>query len=73
MKQITQRVIEDGEPVWMGCDVGKMMRRDLGLWDAKLYDYETLYDTQFTLDKAARLNYHQTLMTHAMLSRVWMW
>jgi bleomycin hydrolase len=67
MKDITRRVIENGEPVWMGCDVGKMMRRDFGIWDAKLYDFETLYDTEFTLDKASRLIYHQTLMTHAML------
>ena len=45
-----------GEPVWFGCDVGKMMRRDLGIWDAELFDYEALYDTTFTLDKAERLD-----------------
>lgn len=67
MKQITARVLADGEPVWFGCDTGKQMRRDMGLWDAKLFDYETLYDTSFGLDKAARLEYHDTLMTHAML------
>ncbi|MBI2761257.1 MAG: C1 family peptidase [Chloroflexi bacterium] len=67
MKSIAQRVIMDGEPVWFGCDTGKMMRRDLGMWDAKLFDYDTLYDTTFDLDKAGRLTYHQTLMTHAML------
>ena len=39
----------------------------LGLWDAELFDYDTLYDTSFGLDKAQRLVYHQTLMTHAML------
>lgn len=67
MKSIAQRTIEQGEPVWFGCDVGKQMRRDLGLWDRKLFDYGALYSTEFTLDKAARLDYHQTLMTHAML------
>ncbi len=67
MKSIAQRTIEDGEPVWFGCDVGKMMRRDLGIWDKDLYDYRTLYQTEFTLDKAARLIYHETQMTHAML------
>ncbi len=67
MKSITQKIIMDGEPVWMGCDVGKMMRRDMGLWDKNLFDYETLYDTEFALDKAGRLLHHQTLMTHAML------
>ncbi|HTS17630.1 MAG TPA: C1 family peptidase [Verrucomicrobiae bacterium] len=67
MKKLTMRSIMKGEPVWMGCDVGKMMRRDLGLWDKKLYEYEAVYDTDFTLTKADRLLYHQTAMTHAML------
>ncbi len=67
MKELTMRSLKKGEPVWMGCDVGKMMRRDLGLWDKNLFDYEAVYDTAFTLNKADRLVYHQTAMTHAML------
>ncbi|MCZ6507016.1 MAG: C1 family peptidase [Acidobacteria bacterium] len=67
MKEIAMRTIMDGEPVWFGCDVGKMMQRKMGLWDKHLYDYQTLYDTDFDLDKEGRLQYHQTLMTHAML------
>jgi bleomycin hydrolase len=67
IKEIAMRTVVDGEPVWFGCDVGKMMRRDLGLWDADLFEYDDLYDTSFTLSKAERLLYHETLMTHAML------
>ncbi len=67
MKQLTQDAIIGGEPVWFGCDVGKQMNADLGYWDAKLYDYSAVYDTEFTLDKAERLVHHETLMTHAML------
>jgi bleomycin hydrolase len=67
IKDIAARTIEGGEPVWFGCDVGKMMSNDYGFWDAGLYDLPSLYDTQFELDKAARLAYHETLMTHAML------
>ena len=67
MKDITRAVLERGEPVWFGCDVGKMFRRDIGIWDAKLYDLENLYDVPFDLDKGGRLDYHETLMTHAML------
>ncbi|TCO43925.1 bleomycin hydrolase [Kribbella antiqua] len=67
MKQLTQDAIIGGEPVWFGCDVGKQMNADLGFWDAKLYDYGAVYDTEFTLDKADRLVHHETLMTHAML------
>lgn len=67
MKDFAMRSIVDGEPVWFGCDTGKMMRRDMGIWDRQLFDYETLYDTDFGLDKAARLIYHQSAMNHAML------
>ena len=67
MKELAMQSIRKGEPVWMGCDVGKMMRRDLGLWDKNLFDYEAVYDTSFPMDKADRLIYRQTAMTHAML------
>jgi len=67
MKSLTQKMLEDGKPVWMGCDVGKMFRRDIGIWDAELFDFEGVYGTNLGLTKAQRLEYHQTLMTHAML------
>ncbi len=67
IKSIAQRMLEEGKPVWMGCDTGKQMHRDLGLWDADLFDYAGVYGADFSLDKAARLEYHQTRMTHAML------
>jgi bleomycin hydrolase len=67
MKEIARRTLEAGEPVWFGCDVGKQMRRDLGLMDRDLYDLSALYGTTFRMDKAARLEYGETRMTHAML------
>jgi len=67
IKDIAARTIEGGEPVWFGCDVGKMMSNEYGFWDAGLYDLPSLYDAEFGLDKAARLAYHETQMTHAML------
>jgi bleomycin hydrolase len=67
MKRIAQRTLEAGEPVWFGCDVGKQMRRDLGLMDRDLYDLGGLYDTTFQLSKAERLSYGESQMTHAML------
>ncbi len=67
MRKLATDAITGGEPVWFGCDVGKQMRGDLGYWDAKLFDFESVYDTRFELDKAERLLHHETLMTHAML------
>jgi len=67
MKDIARRTLEAGEPIWFGCDVGKQMRRDMGLMDNELYDLASVYDTTFDMDKAARLEYGETRMTHAML------
>jgi bleomycin hydrolase len=67
IKSIARQTLESGEPVWFGCDTGKQMRRDLGLWDVRLFDYPALYQTSFELDKAQRLQYGESAMTHAML------
>ena len=67
LKAATQAMIQDGKPVWFGCDVGKQMDRDLGLMDLELFEYEPLYGTSLELSKAARLDYGQSLMTHAMV------
>ncbi len=67
IKTLTLCSLERGEPVWFGCDVGKQMRRDLGIWDRNLYDFEALYGMSFELDKAERLEYLDTRMTHAMV------
>jgi bleomycin hydrolase len=67
MKELAARAIESGEPVWFGCDVGKMMSNDFALWDAKLFDYDSVYSTSLELSKADRLIAHDSQMTHAML------
>lgn len=67
MKRLTREQIVGGEPVWFGCDVGQQMSRDLGLWDAALFDFGSVYDHEFGLTKAERLVFHESQMTHAML------
>ena len=67
MKKAAMDSIVAGVPVWFGCDVAKMRSNDLGMWDARLYDLESVYDVSFSLDKAQRLAAHDAMMTHAML------
>jgi bleomycin hydrolase len=67
MKKIAAEMIVGGMPVWFGCDVGQQMDSERGIWDARLHGLEEVYATELSLDKAARLDYHQTVMTHAML------
>src|SRR5580704_9081502 len=67
IKDVAAATVQGGEPVWFGCDVAQMMSNEYAFWDAELYDLPAVYDTAFGLDKAARLAYHETAMTHAML------
>ena len=67
MKKMAVKSIKAGEAVWFGCDVGKMFHQDLGVMDMKLYDYELLFGTDFKMNKRAKLEYGDSVMTHAML------
>ena len=66
-RRCTQQTLENGEAVWFGCDVAKLFNREKGILDMDVYDLESLYGTSFTLDKAQRLNYGESQMTHAMV------
>jgi bleomycin hydrolase len=67
MKKAAIKSIKNDEAVWFGCDVGKMFHRDLGVMDNKLYDYELFFGVDSNMDKATRLEYGDSQMTHAML------
>jgi bleomycin hydrolase len=59
--------LKEGEPVWFGCDVGQWSDRDLGIMDTKLFNYEGVLDTKFSLNKGERLQYGESILTHAMV------
>lgn len=59
--------LSDQEPVWFGCDVGQRLDRDAGLMGVHTFDYEAALGVPFTMDKATRLDYYDSLMTHAMV------
>ena len=67
LKAMARATLEEGEPVWFGCDSGKHMLRKAGVWDRQLYDYDGLYGVDLGLDKVARLHLRESAMTHAML------
>jgi len=67
IKKAAVKSIINNEAVWFGCDVGKLFHRELGVMDVDLYDYESLFSTEFKMDKGTRLEYGDSLMTHAML------
>ena len=67
LKAAARAQLEADEPVWFGSDVGQMLNRKQGLMSMESFDYATLFGTEFGLDKAARLDYAESLMTHAMV------
>ena len=67
LKKATVEMIKGNRAVWFGCDVGKMLQTNMGAMDLSIYDYESVYGTKFQLDKAARLDYGDSEMTHAMV------
>lgn len=67
LKKAAIAQLKDGEPVWFGCDVGQSYSRNYGLLDLNLYHLEELFDTEFDMNKAERLDYGQSRMTHAMV------
>jgi len=67
LKQAVVDMIVDSHPVWFGCDTDKMFERLSGLMDPAGYDFELVYGTPLALDKAGRLDYGESRMTHAMV------
>ncbi len=60
-------LVKGSLPVWFGCDVGKRLERELGILATDLYDYELAYGAPFTANKAIRVDYGDSQMTHAMV------
>lgn len=67
LKKAAIAQLKDGEPVWFGCDVGKCSTRDEGIMDPDIYKVGDLFSTDFPMNKGERLEYGQSLMTHAMV------
>ncbi len=67
LKALTLTQLRDNKPVWFGCDMGPQIDRKSGIMDMELYDYESSLSTPFQMNKAQRLEYGESLLTHAMV------
>jgi bleomycin hydrolase len=67
LKQLAIAQLEDQMPVWFGCDVGQMLLRNGGIMGMNTFNYEGVTGIKFGLNKAQRLDYSESLMTHAMV------
>lgn len=67
LKRAAILAIKDNNPVWFGCDVGKNSDRTSGIMDLRLYNYELTVGPEEKFTKAQRLDYGESLLTHAMV------
>lgn len=67
MKELVIAQLKDGEGVWFGSDVGKSSDRQKGIMDTEIYTLDSLFSTDFSMTKAERLDFDESLMTHAMV------
>ncbi len=69
LKRVAIAQLRDDLPVWFGCDVGQSYLRDEGIMDTAAVDVDELFGfaVEGALDKAERLDYGESVMTHAMV------
>ena len=69
LKRLAIAQLKDDLPVWFGCDVDQSFVRTDGIMDLDALDIDGLFgfDIIAGFDKAQRLDYRESLMTHAMV------
>ena len=69
LKRVAVAQLADGLPVWFGCDVDQSYLREEGIMDTASIDIDGLFGfaVEKCLDRAERLDYGESLMTHAMV------
>ena len=66
IKEMAIASIKDSTAMYFSCDVGKFFDRDRGILDVDAYDYGSLFDTTFGMDKRQRILTHSSGSSHAM-------
>ena len=69
LKEVAVAQLQDNLPVWFGCDVDQSYLNDEGIMDTAALDVDGLFGfpVEGCLDRAERLDYGESLMTHAMV------
>ncbi|WP_314865256.1 aminopeptidase C [uncultured Streptococcus sp.] len=67
LKELAITQMKAGETVWFGSDVDQSSNRKAGVMAEGMHDFTASMDIGLTQDKAGRLDYSESLMTHAMV------
>lgn len=66
MKELILAQLKDKQIVWFGSDVSFYGDRPSGIWDDRDFDFKTLLDLDFKMDKGEALDFRASAMNHAM-------
>lgn len=66
IKQACIESIKNNEALYASCDVGKQLRRDVGILDVNNFDYASVYGVKFGMDKAQRIETGESGSSHGM-------
>lgn len=66
-KELAIKQLSAGQSVWFGVDMGPQIERDNGLMATGIHREDELFDIDLSMTKAERLDYGESLMTHAMV------
>jgi len=66
IKEFCISSIKNNEALYASCDVGKQLRRDVGILDVDNFDYESVYGVKFGMNKAQRIQTGESGSSHGM-------
>lgn len=66
IKEFCITSIKNNEALYASCDVGKQLRRDVGILDVDNFDYESVYGVKFGMNKAQRIQTGESGSSHGM-------
>ncbi|MGO0155250.1 C1 family peptidase [Leuconostoc mesenteroides] len=67
MKAFAISQLKNGQSVWFGVDMSPQVDRESGLMASGIFASDDLFHVDSTMTKAQRLDYGESLMTHAMV------
>lgn len=67
LRDLAIRQLKDGKAVWFGSDVSQFSDRNGGYLTSDILNIPELFNTKFGMTKEERLDYGDSMMTHAMV------
>jgi len=66
IKEFCIASIKNNEALYASCDVGKQLRREVGILDVDNFDFESIYGVKFGMNKAQRIQTGESGSSHGM-------